>query len=127
VARRLRAVGVRSIEREGEPSGLLDAWSGEAHVILVDAVESGAGPGTVHRLDARAGPLPARLFSASTHHLSVAEAVELGRSLGGLPGRLEVVGIEGARFEAGRGLSPEVERAVGEVVAALGGRLGRSR
>jgi hydrogenase maturation protease len=119
LARRLRADGMRTLELEGEPTALLDAWEGERHVVLVDAVSSGAAPGTIHRFDAGAGPLPARVFSASTHHLSVADAVELARSLGRLPERLEVVGIEGGRFEPGRGLSAEVSRAVDELASAL--------
>jgi hydrogenase maturation protease len=125
VARRLRATGVRAVEREGDASGLLDAWYGERDVILVDAVHSGAVPGTIHHLDARARPLPAVLFRASTHHFGVAEAVELGRCLGRLPQRLELYGIEGGRFEAGRGLTPEVGGAVEDVTAELSRRLRR--
>lgn len=122
VARRLDRElprGVRVLEREGEPTGLLDAWQGEREVVLVDAVSSGAKPGTVHRLDAIAAPLPAELFRASTHHMSVAEAVELGRALGRLPERLELYGIEGADFGAGSGLTPDVEHAVEGLAAEL--------
>ena len=122
VARRLDRElprGVRVLEREGEPTGLLDAWQGEREVVLVDAVSSGAKPGTLHRLDAIAAPLPAELFRASTHHMSVAEAVELGRALGRLPERLELYGIEGADFGAGSGLTPEVELAVERLAAEL--------
>ena len=123
VARRLRAEGLRALEREGEPSALLDAWAGEREVVVVDAVRSGAEPCTIHRLDARARRLPAELFAVSTHHLSVAEAVELARALGRLPERLEVYGIEGASFEAGSGLAPAVETAVEAVAAELALRL----
>jgi hydrogenase maturation protease len=123
VARDLRAAGVRAVARGGEPSGLLDAWDGEPEVILVDAVRSGDRPGTVHRLDARAGRLPPALLRASTHHLSVADAVELGRCLGRLPERLELYGIEGERFEAGCGLTAPVQRAVNEVTNELKRRL----
>jgi hydrogenase maturation protease len=123
VARRLQAKGLRALEREGDPSSLLDAWAGESDVVLVDAVSSGAEAGTIHRLDAREGPLPAELFAVSTHHLSVAEAVELARVLGRLPERLEVYGIEGAGFEAGSGLAPAVETAVEAVAAELAARL----
>lgn len=123
VARRLSSAGLRALEREGEPSGLLEAFEGEREVILVDAVSSGSEAGTIHRLDARARPLPAELFRASTHHLSVADAVELARSLGRLPDRLELYGIEGGRFQAGQGLGPEVRRAVEAVVAELESRL----
>jgi hydrogenase maturation protease len=73
----------------------------------------------VHRLDAAAGPLPTELFAASTHHLGLADAVELARALGRLPERLVVVGIEGRSFDAGEGLSPDVEAAVGDAVATV--------
>lgn len=123
VARRLSGAGVRAVGCGGDPSGLLDAWAGERDVILVDAVRSGAAPGTLHRLDAAARPLPARLFRGSTHHMGLADAVELARTLGRLPERLELVGIEGAVFASGHPLSPAVGRAVEAVTAELRGRL----
>lgn len=125
VARRLRAAGLRAVAWERDPWNLLDAWEREPVVILVDAVSSGAAGGTVHRLEAGAGALPARLFRGSTHHASVAEAVELGRCLGRLPARVEFIGLEGRRFEAGVGLTPEVARAVDDVAAQLERRLAR--
>jgi hydrogenase maturation protease len=121
VARRLAGElpgAVTVLECEGEPLGLLDAWEGADVVLVVDAVSSGAEPGTVHRLDA-ASPLPAALFRGSTHALGVAEAVELGRALGRLPSRLAVYGVEGERFEAGEGLTPAVERAAEQLAAEL--------
>ena len=127
VARRLCAAGLRAVAWEGDPSNLIDAWEREPAVILVDAVSSRAAGGTVHRLDASTDALPARLFRGSTHHLSVAEAVELGRCLGRLPARVEFIGIEGRRFEAGAGLTPEVARAVDDVAAQLARRLGADR
>jgi hydrogenase maturation protease len=121
-ARRLREqepkLDVR--ECEGEPVALLDAWEGADAVWLVDAVSSGAVPGTVHRLDAGRDELPRELFSASTHAFGLADAVELARALERLPERLVVFGIEGARFGAGHELSPEVEAAAAEVAAAVG-------
>ena len=127
VSRRLRSAappGAVVLEREAEPSGLLEMWKGKREVILVDAVQSGAEPGTVHRFDAAAAPLPAELFGRSTHHLSVADTVELGRALDRLPDRLEVLGIEGRRFDLGSGLSPEVGRTVERLAAELRHRLG---
>ena len=97
----------------GEPIGLVDALSGEAEVTIVDAVSSCAVPGTLHVFEAGTHPLPVELFgSSSTHALGVAEAIEIARSLGQLPARVRVYGIEGSRFEYGCGLSPEVEAAV---------------
>jgi hydrogenase maturation protease len=122
VARRLRALfpaGVTILEESGEGAALMQAWQGASWVMLVDAVRSGAPPGTIHRLDARAAPLPMGFFHYSTHAFSVAEAVELARSLDELPAHLVVYGIEGANFAAGVELSPAVEQAVEAVVERL--------
>ena len=119
VARRLRAqfaTGVTILEESGEGAALLEAWKGAAWVMLVDAVRSGASPGTIHRLDARAAPVPTGFFHYSTHAFSVAEAVELARSLDQLPPYLIVYGIEGENFAAGVGLSTAVKQAVEAVV-----------
>ena len=56
--------------------------------------------------------VPAGFFHYSTHAFSVAEAVELARSLDQLPPRLIVYGIEGENFAAGMGLTSSVEQAV---------------
>ena len=122
VARRLRALfpaDVTILEESGEGTALMEAWQGAAWVTLVDAVRSGASPGTIHRLDARAAPLPMGFFHYSTHAFSVAEAVELARSLDQLPAHLVVYGIEGANFAAGTELSPAIEQAVEVVVERL--------
>jgi hydrogenase maturation protease len=105
------------LEHEGDPVALLDMWRDADVAVVIDAVSSGAEPGTVHRFDATSAPLPARLRgSTSSHALGLAEAIELGRTLGRLPGRLIVYGIEGERFEAGTELTPAVAAAV-EAVA----------
>ena len=124
VARRLEALGEPAIAHEGDGSGLLSHWDGVDAVVVVDAASSGAAPGTVHRFDAAAGPLPARLSSSSTHSLGVAEAVELARALGRLPQALVVYAIAGESFEAGEGLTPAVELAVGRLVEELAPRIG---
>jgi hydrogenase maturation protease len=118
-AERLRAQGpaaVSIVEHEGEGVSLLERLQGWEAAILIDAMSSGASPGTIQRFEAEARPLPARIFRHSTHAISVADAVELGRALGQLPRSLIVFGIEGHDFEAGVGLSPEVEWSLQQVV-----------
>ncbi len=120
VARRLRGelpAHVEIIEHEGEPTGLMDCWEGADAVWLVDALVSGAQPGAVRRLDVSESALPTHLFRASTHHIGLAETVELARALGRLPRHVVVYGIEGARFDTRRRLGLEVEAAA-EIVAA---------
>jgi hydrogenase maturation protease len=83
-------------------------------------VQSGRKPGFVHRVDASRSPLPSVLRSStSTHAVGVAEAIELARTLGRLPGRVIAYGIEGNRFEAGTELSPPVAAAVDLVAARV--------
>jgi len=124
VARRLRATGLPGatvFELDGEPVGLLDAWDGADLAYVVDALR-GNSPGRVHRLEV--GPSEdARLTESqardSSHALGLGDAVELGRVLGRLPRRLILLGIEGSDFNAGEGLSNEVEGAVMAIVAEL--------
>jgi hydrogenase maturation protease len=129
VARRLAGTlpeEVALLEREGEPTSLMDSWEGAEAVWLVDAVSSGAEPGTVHRHDAGTKELPAQLFRTSTHHFGLAEAVELARAVGRLPRTVIVYGIEGANFETGETLSPKVEAAAERVAEAVRKEVARS-
>jgi len=119
VARRLKEAApahVRVLEESGEGTALIESWKGADAVILIDALHSGAKAGTVRRLDAHRQPIPTGLFHYSTHAFGLAEAIELARALGQLPPCLIVYGIEGTNFEAGLGLSPEVEKAVPKAV-----------
>lgn len=126
LARRMgNNIDVRQLAGDG--FSLLDAFAGAHEVLLVDAVQSGAPPGTVHRLDAAAGPLPQDALRCSTHALGVVEAVELARALGDLPARLQVYGIEGEDFGPGEGLSAAVAAAAGALVEELVNTLTQTR
>jgi hydrogenase maturation protease len=122
VARRLREVlpaSVEVLEREGEPTGLIETWADAEALWLVDAVSSEAPPGTVHRVDASHTELPEQFGGGSTHHFRLGEAVAMARALGRLPKLVVVFGIEGKSFETGKELTPEVAAAVPVVVAAV--------
>ena len=122
VARRLKEVApqhVRVVEESGWGTALIDRWKDAEAVILIDAAHSGARPGTVHRLDGHSEPIPSGFFRCSTHAFGVGEAVELARALGRLPRCLVVYGIEGKTFETGLGLSPEIQKAVQQVVECV--------
>jgi hydrogenase maturation protease len=122
VARRLREslpAAVDVLEREGEPTALIDTWDGAEAVWLVDAVVSGAAPGTVLRLDASRSDPPERLGGGTTHHFSLGESIAVARALGRLPARVVVFGIEGERFDLGEELTPAVAAAVAPVCCAI--------
>jgi hydrogenase maturation protease len=106
-------------EHRGEGLGLIDAWEGTDTVLLVDAVRSGAAPGSIHVHDASARPLPPFRRGGSTHAFSAADAIELARRLGRLPATVIVFGVEGGRWELGEPLSDPVSGALPELVRAV--------
>jgi hydrogenase maturation protease len=122
-ARGLDRDGVVLAWSDGEPAGLLDAWQGATLAVVVDAV-LGAGPaGTVliRELprDAPAVGTAMRPGVVSGHRQDVAVALRLGASLGRLPDRLIVVGVEAEDLGTGPGLSAAVGAAVPDAVAAV--------
>ncbi|MDR3405837.1 MAG: hydrogenase maturation protease [Chthoniobacter sp.] len=122
VARRLaerKPDGMAVNESTGEALSLMELWGDAARVILVDAAEVGGEPGAVHRLDASVQALPSAYFHTSTHAFSVAEAVEMARSLGQLPPKVIVYGIQGASFGHGDGLTPEAQRGADEALRLI--------
>jgi len=124
-------VGVHVVEHE-DPTALIDhldpaspagAWSA---AVIIDAVRSGATPGTVSVLEV--GPdgqdlasLGARLDPgpAGTHGFGLAGAIELARALDRLPPRFVVVGIEAQGFDHGAPLSASVLAAIPRATDAV--------
>lgn len=126
VAERLRADSPSGLDVricELEPSRLIDALDGAEVAFVVDAVATGAPPGTLHRFDASDKPVPSLELRSSTHALGIGESLEVARALGRLPARTIVFGVEGSEFSAGAELSPAaaegVERAVATVLAEV--------
>lgn len=123
VARRLAVRIQPHVEvrvHSGGGLGLMDAWQGASAAVVVDAVSSGAPPGTVSRFDVRARPLPEQLGAPrSTHDFGLGESLELARAMRRLPDRLIVIGIEGGDFSVGGGLSGPVEEALERAVDAV--------
>lgn len=107
-----------------EPTRLLDEWADLDTLVVVDAVSTGAPAGTLHRVESVDTPLPRDVRLASTHAVGVAEALELGRTLGRAPRRVVVLGVEGARFGMGDEITPEVAAALDTLVAAALRELG---
>ncbi|WP_191907841.1 hydrogenase maturation protease [Nocardioides cynanchi] len=112
-----------------DPTALLDLWEGHDHVVVIDAVVTGAPAGTLHRLElgADAPPLPSGTWAetgrAGTHAFGLAATVELGRALHRLPATVVVVGVEAGCLEIGTTLSPPVAAAVAAADELVGREL----
>ncbi|GAA4659424.1 hydrogenase maturation protease [Amycolatopsis dongchuanensis] len=110
--------GVRAVVSDGEPASLLEAWTGAALAVVVDAVLcEPATPGRLWRSTVDA--LPGGTGVASSHALGIPEALLLGQTLGRVPGRLVVFAVEAADLGLGVGLSPVVQATVPVVVDAV--------
>ena len=109
---------VTVVEEERDGAALMQLWKSADVVILLDAMASGNDPGTVWRFDAHARCLP-QGWRTSSHAFGLAEAVEMARTLGDLPGKLIIYGVEGGDFSPGVGLTPAVEKAAGELVSRV--------
>jgi hydrogenase maturation protease len=122
VAQRLKNLLPTSItvcEQSGDGLLLIDSWKDAQKAILIDAVYSGGQPGEIYRFDAYEQPIPATFFHLSSHALSVAEAIELSWTLGSIPPKLIVYGIEANRFTAGTILSAEIKKAIEKVITLI--------
>jgi len=97
---------------------LLEVLDGRGSLLLIDAVAPAGTPGAVRRFtwpDARLETLR----PGSTHDMRPGEALALAATLGLLPGRVVVWGVEGACFEPGADLTPAVAAAVPAVARAV--------
>ncbi|MBN1398208.1 MAG: hydrogenase maturation protease [Bacteroidetes bacterium] len=106
-------------EEFGEGTSLMDAWQGFRNVIMIDAVSSGAEPGTIFRIDAKKENIPAGLFHNSTHKFGIAEAVRLAQVMNLMPNSFMIYGIEGKDFSAGTKLTANVRKAVKKVAKQI--------
>ncbi len=103
---------------------LLEEFEGEDLLLVVDAVQFGSRPGTVHLLSWE--DLPESSSHVSCHGIGIREAIEVSRRLypGKTPDRVFLVGIEGQCFDQlGEGLSAavaaSVEPAIEKIVEML--------
>jgi len=79
--------------------------------ILVDAVQSNAAPGTIHRI----GEKDLSAFSSdakSAHGWGVAETLTLSRQLNQKLPAIRIIGIEAAQMVMGAGMSEAIEEAI---------------
>jgi len=98
---------------------LLNLLEGFDAAILVDAVQSTAKPGTIHKLR-EADILGFSETHQSAHGWGVAETLQLARRLNiDLPRNILLIGIEGENFSPGISLSQSICAALDEVAQVI--------
>ncbi|OGT98375.1 MAG: peptidase [Geobacteraceae bacterium GWC2_48_7] len=107
---------------------ILPLLSGETDMIVVDAVQFGVAPGTIHLLPWDS--LPLNSTAISSHGLGLRETIEIGRILYPqiMPERVTLVGIEGRCFNRTREyMTSEVQEAIGKAVTMIEELIARGR
>lgn len=102
----------RIIESPCGAADLVETWKQYRTVIIIDAAQSGAPPGTIHRLDARTSTMPLQFCHCSSHAFGLSDTIQLARVMEWLPPNLIVYGVERKEFFDGSILSEEVAQAI---------------
>ena len=110
--------GVELVEDEAGGIQLMERMTGFDRAIVVDAITSGAAPGTIHRMGSDGIPTQR---TAVAHGIDLPRALELGRSLGlPMPRDVRVVAVEAESvLEFREYLTPAVAAAVLPATAAV--------
>ena len=98
--------------------GLLAKYGGASKIILVDASKSGFPPGTISKYGIAPSKTP--LVSLEGQHaLQLHDMVDVANQAGLLSCPVTVVGVEPKDCGPGEGLTPELERAVPDVIETV--------
>jgi hydrogenase maturation protease len=115
-----RLASVELAVSDGEPTRLLDLWTGADLAVVIDAVRDPDGSvGRRYEVAAHELGELADERAASSHGLSLGSAAALGRALDRLPRHLVALAVSGREFGLGVGLTPELAAAVEPVVARV--------
>ena len=95
---------------------LQELLAGCEGLVLVDAVDRGAEPGTVFELLPEVGDA---VHVADVHLANPDRVLSMAKTMGVLPARVRIVGCQPAAVELGDGLSETVEAAVERAVALV--------
>jgi hydrogenase maturation protease len=109
---------------DGETWGLklLPTVEAADRLLVIDAIDIGAAPGTVVRVEA--SDLPRRLDTAmSPHQIGLRDVLALAALRGTYPTALTAIGAQPERVIFGQSLSPAVAGAVDAIVEAATGQL----
>jgi hydrogenase maturation protease len=108
---------VRVIEGETLGLDLLDRVHGISHLLALDAVDTGAEPGTLVRFEGRElSHLPA---SKSVHLLGFSDLMNVLRLMEAAPAEVVLLGVQPESTDWGTALTPVVEAAKSALVDAV--------
>ncbi|RII31470.1 MAG: hydrogenase expression/formation protein [Geobacter sp.] len=90
---------------------ILPRLDGVGRLLMVDAVETGHGPGTCVRLAGEEIPLVLE-NRISPHQMGIRDLLGVARLIGSLPQEIVLIGVQPGNIEMGTELTPDVEAKV---------------
>jgi hydrogenase maturation protease len=106
----------------GGSQRLLELLDGRGTLVLIDAAQSGAPPGTIHCFE-WPDPRFEVMRTCSTHDLKVDEALWLAQTLAIAPGHVIIFALEIESTEHERQLGQGVRKGLQELVELIGAEL----
>ena len=102
-------------------SGLewLTKMSHAGQILFIDAMRSGEKPGTVRKIDLNTDQWTGYPVKLSSHGINIMEAIDVAKSLGELPDRISVWGVEMQQCTYENGLSESVKTALPTLLANI--------
>ncbi len=97
---------------------LLPRFEGVKRLLILDAIDMGATPGTVFRLEGEEVP---RAFASklSVHQMGIQDLLAVAELQGNLPETLVVWGVQPASIEMGLEMTQAVQGALPDVIAGV--------
>ena len=117
--------GVETIDAAMGSIEIIEAMRGYDRAIIVDAIQTGADPGDIHRVNLAAGEKPPRL--THSHGTDILTTIQLGYRLyaGEMPREITLIAVEAEDTTTiSDKLTPMVEKAVTEVINIILGLVG---
>ena len=99
---------------------VIDSMRGYRKAIIVDAVKTGATPGTIFEFDGKS--TWQNVYASGTHSMSIFEVIRIGYEVfpEEMPEEVKIIGIEGEEvLSLGMALTPTIQKIVPKVVEKI--------
>ncbi|NLP64725.1 hydrogenase maturation protease [Paraburkholderia sacchari] len=118
---------VAVLTRGGDMMDIGDDMVGIDALVCIDAARPAGSPGSITRIDLEKQLLPGGGTFASSHGFGLAQTIALALALGTASQDIVIYAIEGASFEPGAAMTPEVAAVVQDVAARVVAEVDRLR
>jgi hydrogenase maturation protease len=107
------------LKSPGDVEGLLEEFTENDKVILIDACRTNEPIGSWKKIDGLHHHLPRDAAKSSTHSISLGQAIDLARAMQKLPKELIIFAIPGEEYSITSKITPAVQKAIEEVAQEI--------